>query len=253
MREDSSVRENIYSLDLSHDTRTLVYQYWYAWPDPDNADVSLALNAVRMLNIESCDDPDTEPCGFGDLDQAFELDSDIGTTSDLIGFYYPVWGPLGERIYVRKGFDDPEIGAYKTLRYYDLEGNWQDLEWPPVVVKTDTVIADLGWFIRVSSGIVDGVEYLAYEREFSVETGGCEGIFIVNAEDCLVNENCSTEPEFAGAYATWSKDGRLIHAYDGWEPHGECGLGSVGYWDGSDNSLESLFDGYRPDAAGGIR
>ena len=97
------------------------------------------------------------------------------------------------------------------------------------------------------------VEYLAIEDQFSTKTGGCEGIFLVKAVDCLNDGNCTTEPEFSGAYPSWTKDGKLIHAYDGWVPHGECGLHGVGAWNGGDGSLESLIDGYWPDAASGIR
>ena len=193
----------------------------------------------------------------------YELDYAIGSTSESIGLYFPSWGPWGERIYVRKGFDDPVLGTYKALRYYDFEHNWQALGWPPVVDKTETVISDFGkaedtitdygYFVIVNSGLMGGVEYLAIEDEFSAKTGGCEGIFLVNAEDCLNHGNCTTMPEFAGAYPSWSKDEKLIHAYDGWAPHGECGLHGVGAWNEGDGSLESLIDGYWPDAASGIR
>ena len=100
---------------------------------------------------------------------------------------------------------------------------------------------------------MDGDEYLAIEKQFSEKTGGCEGIFIVNADECLNHGHCLTDPEFAGAFPGWSKDEKLIHAYDGWMPHGGCRLSSVGLWNWRDGSLESLFDGYWPDAAGGIR
>ena len=261
LEDDPFTSENIGSLDLSHDSSTLVYAYRYSYPDPNTADTNISHYTLRILNIDGCGQPGADLCGFGDFDNALEIDSFVTSTSEAGGsFWYPVWGALGNRIYVKKWFDDPVIGHYHALGYYDFEENWQ---WPPEVVHSDTVISDFGWdggvitdygwFGRVSSGIMDGVEYLAVEDEFSAKTGGCEGIFIVNAEDCLIHGNCTTEPEFSGAYATWSKDEKLIHAYDGWEPHGECGLSSVGYWDGSDNSLESLFDGYRPDAAGGVR
>lgn len=254
--------ENIYSLDLSHDTRTLVYEHDVYYPDPNNPDVTHGPRFLRILNIDSCDDPGAEPCEFGSSEHSFVIDNAFGTTSDVVGFSFPSWGPYDQRIYVRKNFDDPETGRIRALRYYDLEENWQVSEWPPEVVSRNTITSNFvletlpdteyGHFRQVSSGILGGVEYLAVEDEFSAKTGGCEGIFIVEAEDCLINGNCATNPVFAGAYATWSKDGKLIHAYDGWEPHGGCGLSSVGYWD-IDNNLESLFDGYRPDSAGGIR
>ena len=100
---------------------------------------------------------------------------------------------------------------------------------------------------------MDGIEYLAIQDEFSIKTGACGGIFIVDAEDCLINGNCTTEPQFAGHSPSWSKDGKLIHAYDGWAPHGGCTVSSVGAWDGSDGCLVSIIDCYYPDAAGGIR
>ena len=187
----------------------------------------------------------------------------MGSTSESIGLYFPSWGPWGERIYVRKSFDDSENGSYKALRYYDFEHKWQASGWPPVVVSEKTVFTDFGkaediitdyvYFVRVNSGLIGEVEYLAIEDQFSTKTGGCEGIFIVNAKDCLNNGNCTTEPEFSGAYPSWTKDGKLIHAYDGWAPHGECGLHGVGAWNEGDGSLESLIDGYWPDAASGIR
>lgn len=172
----------------------------------------------------------------------------------MSSFQFPSWGPFGERLYVRRTFDlDIDgIDRERAIKYYDFMENWQKLEWPPTIKNTG-ITSDIGYFSRVASGLMGGEEYLAIEKEFSVKTGGCEGIFIVKAEDCLINGNCSPEPEFAGAYPSWSKDGKVIHAYDGWVPHGGCRLISVGAWDGSDGSLESLFDGYWPDAAGGAR
>ena len=246
--------ENIYSLDLSPDTRTLVYRYTHNYPDPDDLDTNLGRRAVRILDIEPCDQSIADPCGFGDLDNVLELDWLFAGPSDVSSFQYPSWGSLGERVYVRRTFDlDIDgIDRERAIKYYDFMENWQNLEWPPTITNVG-ITPDIGYFSRVASGIVGGEEYLAIEREFSVKTGGCKGIFIVNAEDCLVNGNCTTEPEFAGALPSWSKDGILIHAYDGWVPHGGCDLRSVGYWDSS-GSLESLFDGgYWPDAAGGIR
>jgi hypothetical protein len=194
---------------------------------------------------------------------AFELDNGVDPVYGTVWFTEPKWGPLGDRIYVTAWLDDPVNGSYLALRYYDLEENWQALNWPPLILRTDTVISDFGWdgdvttdygwFMEVNSGIIDGVEYLAIEDEFSAKTGACKGIFIVNAEDCLVNRNCTTQPEFAGTDASWSKDGKLIHEYDGSSPHGGCALTKTGVWDSSDGSLEPLFDGYQPDAAGGIR
>ena len=257
--------ENIYSLDLSPDTKTLVYQYSHYYPDPGKIDTNLSRRSLRILNIDSCGNQGTDPCRFNDLDEnyAYEFDHNIGSTSESIGFYFPSWGPWGERIYVRKSFDDAVHGRYKALRYYDFEKNGQALKWPPIPVYTDTIISDFGkpediitdygYFVRVNSGTIGEVEYLAIEDEYSTKTGGCEGIFIVKAEDCLIDGVCSTDPEFAGAYPSWSKDGVLIHAYDGWVPHGGCHLRSVGIWDRSDGSLESLFDGYWPDAASGVR
>ncbi|MCW8926577.1 MAG: hypothetical protein OQJ84_09985 [Xanthomonadales bacterium] len=261
--DDPLTNENIHALDLSHDTRALVYAYWYSYPDPNAAETRISRYAVRILDIEPCVQPGVNSCGFGGLDNAVELDSLISTTSEPGGsFWYPSWGPLGNRIYVKKWLHDPVFDSYHALGYYDIEEDWQTLEWPPSVIYSDTVISDFGWdgdvitdygwYGRVSSGIMDGVEYLAISDEFSAKTGGCEGIFIVEAEDCLVNKNCTTEPEIAGDYPSFTKDGTLIHAYDGWVPTGECGLDSVGYWD-ADGNLESLFDGYKPDAAGGIR
>lgn len=253
--DDTLESENIYSLDLSPDTRTLVFQYANYYPDPNYADTNLGRRSLRILDIDSCANADTEPCRFDDLNNAYvyELDHAIGTTSESIGFYFPTWGPYGERVYVRKGFDTPELGRQQAIKYYNFEGGWQESEWPPTIDETGTFGFDLYYFLRIASGMMGGEEYLAIEKEFSEKTGGCEGIYIVKVNDCLFDVNCLPEPEFAGAYPSWTKDGKLIHAYDGWVPHGGCGLSSVGLWDGSDDSLESLFTGYQPDAAGGVR
>ena len=106
--DDPVERENIYSLDLSPDARTLVFQYSHNYPDPDpdNVDITLSRRSLRILNIDSCASPDTSPCSFDviDEDYVYELDYAMGSTSESIGLYFPSWGPWGERIYVRKGF-----------------------------------------------------------------------------------------------------------------------------------------------------
>jgi len=118
--DDLLESENIYSLDMSPDTKTLVYQYYHRYPDPDDSDTNLALRSLRVLKIEACTDPDTNPCGFNDLLNADELEQVVGSTSESVGFTFPSWGPYGERIYVRRNFDAPSLDQQKAIQYFDL-------------------------------------------------------------------------------------------------------------------------------------
>jgi hypothetical protein len=232
------LREDISDLDLSPDTQKLVYEY--SLRDYLAGQIH---HSFHILDIDDCVDAS---CGFSTA-HAYELE----TSSDEVrqgygGFSDPSWGPFGNRIYVVRWFKE-----YHELQFFDLE--WNAPNDPPNFSSGLLLPRTSNWFSKPVSGIMEGTEteYMAIQDEFSVKTGACKGIYLINLESC--NPMCSwPEPSFAGAYPSWTKVGKLVHLYDGWKPHGGCRLPTIGLWNATDNSLEKLIDGVAPNAAGGF-
>jgi hypothetical protein len=238
--DNPDMDESIFwSLDLSPDTNSLVYAH-IVHPDPDHYYQDLRI----LPDIGACVDA-ADPCTF---DAGYVLDGTGLAESSPFGpyFVFASWAPGGDGIYVQRRIldSDAPYGYVQVIQYYDLlspDLNHQFFSDPPFVA-------------RPVAGKAAGIDYLAVEKEFSVKTGGCEGIFITDLDECLASDgDCFSTPAFAGKFPSWTKDGKLIHAYDGWEPHGGCGLTKVGVWDPSDGSLRAILDGREPNAAGGVR
>jgi hypothetical protein len=236
--DDPNVSETIFwSLDLSPDTGSLVYAHLVKENDLYNQYLRILPDIDECVSVN-----DTDPCSFyaGEV-----LDQTGVAPSSSKGplFTFSSWGPKGNSIFVLRRIPDPgaPFGSYTVIQYYDLLSQ---------VGEAHQLFSDPPFIARPVSGMVDNTQYLAVEKEFSEKTGGCEGIFITEFENCLASEeDCFTIPVIAGKFPSWTKDGKLIHAYDGWAPHGGCGLSAVGVYDPSEGSLKSILDGQEPDAA----
>ncbi len=229
------IEEDIRHLDLSPDTQKLVYEHQLR----DETE-GLSFKSLRVLEIENCLNTVADPCGF-DTEYGHEIDRSLDDISKGFGgFTDPSWKPSGDRIYVVRWYEE-----YKDLQFYDL--TWPNSSGPPLV-SDDVLFSTSTWIRNPVSGMLGGNEFLAIEAEFSVKTGGCEGIFLIDLANCTL-ENCWPKPEFAGAMPSWTKDEKIIHLYDGWRPHGSCRYPSVGLWGGTDNSLEKKLEGNDPNAA----
>lgn len=236
--DNPAVLEDIFwTLDLSPDMHSLVYGHLVKQDGVYN-------QFLRILrDIDQCVDESGEAnCSFyaGEV-----LDQTGETASSSSGPYFTFssWGPGGESIFVLSRVSDPDapFGYRRVIQVYDLLS---------LGIDTYQLFSDPPFIARPASGWISGTEFLAVEKEFSVKTGGCEGIFITDLEQCRGSgEDCFTVPVFAGKFPSWTKSGKLIHAYDGWEPHGGCALSAVGVYDPVDGSLRSLLDGQEPDAA----
>lgn len=228
--DPSDAHRDLINLDLSPDGRTLVFTRYGDDPDPD-----YYFQELRVLDIGTC--LSGAACSVSD---GSVLGSVSGLRSEANGdFFYPSWDPWGDRIYVTRMFLNSDF--YSAVQAYDFVGIWVD---------SGLLFSDEGLLMRPVSGIgPDGREYLAIAKE--VDTA-CEYIWLVDVESCEDQGICLQGPEFAGYYPSWTQDGRLIHAYDGWEAHGGCGLSEVGVWDGSSGSLEAIFTGQQPNAAAGV-
>jgi hypothetical protein len=170
-------------------------------------------------------------------------------------FYDPSWGPYGDRIYVARIFPDPgasPLSYYTAIQYLDLAEGWQTSGLPGSFESNGKELFSMQNYLRhpVSGIMADGREYLAVEKTLTVYEA-CEYIYLIDVDSCAAGETCIQDPEFAGSMPSWTKDGRLIHGYGGWEATGSCAITEVGVWDGSNDTLRSLLDGTDPDAAGG--
>jgi len=235
---------------------------------PDMATLALTLIKVnesggdvlslRLLNvdelIQACSEDSCPPLPLDlENDAAFLLDeiTDADVNSDDLHFWYPSWGPLGERLYVI----DQYVSDLAALQYYDLD--WPESSWPPQATGPETLfsasdypdISNIKYFREPKAGIADdGREYIAIRigidycpRIFVLDVAACEA----DPADCI-----PPEPMFAGRFPSWTKNGDLVHEYLGWTDQGNCHDGDLGVWDG--DTLKFLMKGREPDAAGGL-
>jgi hypothetical protein len=80
----------------------------------------------------------------------------------------------------------------------------------------------------------------------------CEYVYILDVESCELDPtHCiPADPEFAGRFPGWNREGKLIHEYMGWTVQGNCHFSELGVWDGT--SLNPILTGQWPDAASGL-
>ena len=128
----------------------------------------------------------------------------------------PSWGPLGERLYLRT---DPYTES-AALQYYDLQ--WPEAGWPPEAAGPTALF-------RAED----------YPNTTDV-TWHVVGSF----------RDAPADPEFAGRFPGWNREGKLIHEYMGWTVQGNCHFSELGVWDGT--SLNPILTGQWPDAASGL-
>jgi len=246
--DTQEVREDLSRVDLSPDMQSLVIDYSYeSSVDPDGS-----YSSIRVIDIADCLTrcPSNKAPG---LEFAKILRNETGWITA------PSWGPFGTRIYAKWKIEGDETSD--TIVYFDLDrdddGNWV----PPLdmdVLFSHDAHLDQLWMRAMAfpfSGIrqIEGgnKEFLAVHAEPMVDNESCENVYVIDVAAC---ENppykCEAEPAFVGQFPTWTKNGEIIHLYEGWTLRGKCDFKQVGVWTGDD--LKPLIEGKYPNAAGGI-
>jgi len=213
---------NIEDLDLSPDMQSLVYRVNdYRDEEPDYF-------RIFSQDIEDCL---LSACPFSDGDELYYIEEWPDTSESLDT---PVWGPLGQRIYFVERTGDTYFIRFIEVDYTQPETLY--------TYNGEDRIFD------VSSGITDSGEILALEIGTDPYIHGCRSIFTLDITACE-EADCEINREFAGIWPSWTKDGKLIHTYQGTRVKNQCKTDTVGVWDNA--GLRALMKGYEPEAAGG--
>lgn len=217
---DAGKSLDINDLDLSPDMTSLVYLLMeYRDTEPNYV-------SIHTLEIADCVDP---ACPFGFGKERYVMEKWPNTFEAL---YSPVWGPLGSRIY----FIERDDSAH-YVKFIDVSSQTE-----PETLFSYGVEEHI---FQVSSGI----EYIALEIGTDPFIHGCRSIYTLNVSNCESFQNCELQREFAGIWPSWTRNGELIHTYQGLTLKQTCSTNTIGSWDGT--NLEILMKGYEPEAAGG--
>jgi hypothetical protein len=237
--------QDIDYIALSPNSETLAYQLFER---VDNGNKY----SIRTIDIDSCGGADACTFNGGQF---------IGGLTDYLGrcdyLRSPIWGPLGQRIYVIQ-YESPscyEVGSY-TVKFRDLaKTDWEVLftvdNPPDSLGQTDYRLVR-----KIASGIPSGCtepddcEYLAVQISWK-GFSSCGNLHLARVNDCNgADDTCLSGPVIAGTNPSWTKDGELLHTYQGWtnrDSETNCATNRVGLWDGM--NLVSLIKGFEPTAA----
>ena len=238
--------QDINDLALSPNAETLAYLFIERFEDWTEY-------SIRTIDINLCGDVCT-----------FESGTVVGLITDypitVNYFRSPVWGPLGRRIYFvqLESASTREAGS-SSVHFHDLgtEG-WKLLF---TVRNAPGTLGQPGYrgIRKIASGIPKGCtepydcEYLAVQISWNVFSR-CANLHLATVNECNdIDDACLSGPVIAGINPSWTKDGKLIHTYQGWtlrDNEKNCKIDTVGLWDG--NYLDSLTKGYEPNVAGGL-
>lgn len=213
---------NIEDLDLSPNMQTLVYRI------NDYREVEPDFVRIFSLNIGDCL---LATCPFNHGEELYFIEEWPDSTESLDS---PVWGALGDRIYF----------VERTGDTYFMKFLWVD----GAKLETLFVFGGEERIFDVSSGIMGSREVLALEIGSDPYIHGCRSIYTLDVDMCE-HSACELNWRFGGIWPSWTRDGKLIHTYQGTRIKRQCKTDTVGVWDGSD--LSSLLKGYEPEAAGG--
>lgn len=216
---------NIEKLDLSPDMRSLVYGI------NDYREVGPDYRRIFIMDIENCIN---DACPFSSGEELYVVEE---WTDIVDGIHTPTWGPLGNRIYFVEAID----GKYYA-RFFDFNSTQP---------QPETLFSYNGEerVFDITSGITNSGEILAVEIGTDPFRHGCRSIYTLNVGDCENSQVCDLKRQFAGIWPSWTRDGELIHTYQGTRLKKTCKTDTVGMWDGA--ILKALLKGYEPEAAGG--
>ena len=237
--EDTS--KNITSMDLSPDRKTLAYHFYISGAD----------SSIRMVNIDAC--VGNNACTLDSVNGLVLAEPNL-PQAEYLGS--PAWGPLGERVYYRRGSGYQVEPEFFKLQYVDLpegwNGDWSELESFEPAESTLVSTLEQPDFPRISgmaSGIIDEGEILTVKIPTD---SGCGYISFIDVATCEEPGNeCLVEPKFFGVNPSLTRQGNVIHIYYresapmcyGWG-------GTVGSYDGTE--VTKVLNGFKPDAAGGF-